>query len=96
VATKIAARVAISELRRSRWKDYSLENLTSDGELMPSVVSLDVSPADSPHPEHQTERQEILNCWMKPSTQRSPSGSGSSAAHASMACPLRRLPAYEY
>lgn len=59
-ATKIAARVAISELRRSRWKDYSLENLTSDGELMPSVTSLDISPADSPHPEHQAERQEIL------------------------------------
>jgi RNA polymerase sigma-70 factor (ECF subfamily) len=60
-ATKIAARVAISELRRSRWKDYSLEHLTSDGEMMPSVTSLDISPADSPHPESQTERREILN-----------------------------------
>ena len=60
-ATKIAARVAISELRRARWKDYSLENLTSDGEVMPTATSLDISPADAPQPEDHTERQEILD-----------------------------------
>ena len=60
-ATKIAARVAISELRRARWRDYSLENLTGDGEIMPTVTSLDISPADAPQPEDHTERQEILD-----------------------------------
>ncbi|MBN1427949.1 MAG: sigma-70 family RNA polymerase sigma factor [Anaerolineae bacterium] len=60
-ATKIATRVAISELRRARWKDYSLETITSDGEVMPTVTSLDASPTDMPQPEDHTERQEILD-----------------------------------
>ncbi|MBN1312826.1 MAG: sigma-70 family RNA polymerase sigma factor [Anaerolineae bacterium] len=60
-ATKIAARVAISELRRARWRDYSLENLTVDGEIMPTVTTLDISPAGSPQPEDHAERGEILN-----------------------------------
>jgi RNA polymerase sigma-70 factor (ECF subfamily) len=60
-ATKIAARVAISELRRARWRDYSLENLTGDGEIMPTVTSVDISPADAPQPEDHTERREILD-----------------------------------
>jgi RNA polymerase sigma-70 factor (ECF subfamily) len=59
-ATKIAARVAISELRRARWKDYSLESVTGDGEIMPAVAPLDASLADSPQPENHAERQEIL------------------------------------
>ena len=37
-ATKIATRVAISELRRVRYKNYSLDHLTADGEIMPSSV----------------------------------------------------------
>ena len=60
-ATKIAARVAISELRRARYKDYSLEHLTAEGEVMPSITSLAISPGAGPRPEAYTERREILD-----------------------------------
>lgn len=59
-AAKIAARVAISELRRARWKDYSLENLTADGETMPAARFLDALSGETPQPEGQTERQDVL------------------------------------
>ncbi|MBN1123218.1 MAG: RNA polymerase sigma factor [Anaerolineae bacterium] len=60
-ASKIAARVAISELRRVRYKDYSLEHLTAEGEIMPDLASLGVTPEGSPHPENYAEQQEILH-----------------------------------
>jgi RNA polymerase sigma-70 factor (ECF subfamily) len=59
-ATKIAMRVAISELRRARYKDYSLEHLTADGETMPSITSLAISPEGAPPPENYAERREVL------------------------------------
>ncbi len=59
-ASKIAAHVAISELRRVRYKDYSLDHLTIEGEVMPSVTSLDIAPDQAPHPEEYAERQEVL------------------------------------
>lgn len=59
-AAKIATRVAISELRRARHKDYSLEHLTIDGELKPSITSLAISPAEGPQPENYAERQNVL------------------------------------
>lgn len=59
-ASKIAARVAISELRRARYKDYSLDHLTAEGEVMPSITSLAISPEDSPQPEYLTERNDVL------------------------------------
>jgi len=37
-ATSIAIRVAISELRRRRWKDVSLDELISDARLVPEVA----------------------------------------------------------
>src|SRR6187551_1817045 len=37
-ATRIAVRVAISDLRRARYKDYSLDELTADGDLLPSAT----------------------------------------------------------
>ncbi|NJL95727.1 MAG: hypothetical protein HC915_19350, partial [Anaerolineae bacterium] len=46
-AMKIAARVAVSELRRARWKDFSLEGLTSDGEVM---LSLNDAPTTAQKP----------------------------------------------
>jgi RNA polymerase sigma-70 factor (ECF subfamily) len=49
-ASKIAMRVAISELRRARFKDYSLDHLTVGGELMPSITSLAISPDEAPPP----------------------------------------------
>jgi RNA polymerase sigma-70 factor (ECF subfamily) len=59
-ASKIAMRVAISELRRARFKDYSLDHLTVGGELMPSITSLAISPDEAPPPERYTEQQDVL------------------------------------
>ncbi|GAB4467759.1 MAG: sigma-70 family RNA polymerase sigma factor [Anaerolineae bacterium] len=59
-AAKIAARVAISELRRARYRDYSLDHLTADGEIMPSITSLAISPQEAPLPESYTEQQSVL------------------------------------
>lgn len=56
-AHKISLNVALSELRRKRWKDSSLDQLTdtSEGEFTPSFT------ADSaPSPEERTERRETL------------------------------------
>ena len=39
-AMKVAVRVAISELRRARYRDFSLEALTLEGEVMPMFGSL--------------------------------------------------------
>jgi RNA polymerase sigma-70 factor, ECF subfamily len=52
-AAKIAARVAISELRRARWKDYSLDTL--------SAASSELTSSPQPQPESYTERQDVLN-----------------------------------
>ncbi|MBL8162247.1 MAG: RNA polymerase sigma factor [Anaerolineae bacterium] len=58
-ATRIAVRVAISDLRRARYKDFSLDVLTADGDLMPgSVVNVNSPP--EPTPEHATERADVL------------------------------------
>lgn len=59
-ATKVAVRVAISDLRRARYKDFSLENLTADGELSPVVSSLSMHTIP-PNPESITERSDVLN-----------------------------------
>ena len=58
-ASKITTRVAISELRRSRYKDFSLDYLTIDGETMPSITSLSISPTESPRPERFAEQQDV-------------------------------------
>lgn len=58
-AAKIATRVAISELRRARYRDYSLEELTIDGETMPGSVNISVSAGDASNPERYTEQQSI-------------------------------------
>ena len=36
-ATKVAIRLAISDLRRARYKDFSLDELTADGDLLPII-----------------------------------------------------------
>jgi RNA polymerase sigma-70 factor (ECF subfamily) len=44
-ATTIAIRVAMDELRRSRWKDVSLDELMADAEFIPeSVIDTDSAP----------------------------------------------------
>lgn len=59
-ATKITTRVAISELRRARYRDYSLEHITIGGETLPDITSLSISPDTGPSPERFTEQQDIL------------------------------------
>lgn len=59
-AAKIAARVAISELRRARWKDYSLDDLSADGEVMPAATVSELTSTPQPQPESYTERQDVL------------------------------------
>ncbi len=56
-ANKIAVRLAISDLRRARYKDFSLDELTADGELLPSATRLSSPP---PSPEKETERDDVL------------------------------------
>ena len=57
-ANKIAVRLAISDLRRARYKDFSLDELTADGELLPSSSRM-VSDAP-PTPEKAAERDDVL------------------------------------
>ncbi len=56
-ANKIALNIGLTELRRKRWRDMSLDQLTQteDGEYTPSFVA---DPA--PRPEELTERRELL------------------------------------
>jgi RNA polymerase sigma-70 factor, ECF subfamily len=56
-ANKIALNIALTELRRKRWRDASLQQLTEsdEGEYTPSFI------ADSaPQPEESAERREML------------------------------------
>ncbi len=57
-ATKIAIRLAISDLRRSRYKDFSLDELTADGDLLP--ISTRLASSASPTPEKVAERDDVL------------------------------------
>ena len=57
-ANKIAVRLAISDLRRARYKDFSLDELTADGELLPASTRLVTS--SSPTPEKVAERDDVM------------------------------------
>lgn len=62
-ATKIAIRMAISDLRRAHYKDYSLDDLTIGGELMPSLSDAQPAPTQGsrpPNPESATERDDVM------------------------------------
>jgi RNA polymerase sigma-70 factor (ECF subfamily) len=59
-ATRIAVRVAISELRRARYKDFSLDDLTADGDLLPASAT-NLLGDMPPQPERAAERAEILS-----------------------------------
>ena len=59
-AAKITTRLAISELRRIRYRDYSLEGITVDGEIQPAVTPLAISPAESLSPERHVERDSVV------------------------------------
>ncbi len=57
-ANKIAIRLAISDLRRARYKDFSLDELTAEGELLP--VSSRLATAIAPTPEKVAERDDVM------------------------------------
>jgi RNA polymerase sigma-70 factor, ECF subfamily len=57
-ANKIAIRLAISTLRRARYKNFSLDELTKDGDFLSAETSL-VSDAP-PNPERATERDDVM------------------------------------
>lgn len=64
-AMKIAARVAVSELRRARYKDFSLETITADGDIM---LNMKESPGTSQKPtppERETERKDVTTIIAK-------------------------------
>jgi RNA polymerase sigma-70 factor (ECF subfamily) len=56
-ANKIAVRLAISDLRRARYRDFSLDELTAGGEFLPAEASL-VGEAP-PNPETAAERDDV-------------------------------------
>ncbi len=56
-ANRIAVRLAISDLRRARYKDFSLENMTADGELLPNNAEVSNVP---PNPETNVERDDVV------------------------------------
>ncbi|QPC82666.1 sigma-70 family RNA polymerase sigma factor [Phototrophicus methaneseepsis] len=57
-ANKIAVRLAISELRRARYKDFSLDDLTADGDFLSAEASI-VGEAP-PNPETAAERDDVI------------------------------------
>jgi RNA polymerase sigma-70 factor, ECF subfamily len=57
-ANKIAVRLAISTLRRARYKNFSLDDLMKDGDFLPAETSL-VSDAP-PNPERAAERDNVM------------------------------------
>lgn len=59
-ANRIGVRLAISDLRRARYKDFSLDNLTAEGELMPSTDTASTS-TPVPNPESATERSDVMS-----------------------------------
>lgn len=59
-ATKIAVRVAISDLRRARYKDFRLDDLTADGELLPSATANTTFNHTPPGPERAAEQADVL------------------------------------
>lgn len=57
-ANKIAVRLAISDLRRARYKDFSLDELTADGDLLPA--SSRIASSALPTPEKVAERDDVM------------------------------------
>jgi RNA polymerase sigma-70 factor, ECF subfamily len=58
-AMKIASRVTVSELRRARYRDFSLDDLSADGELMVRVSDIGGNSSGPVGPERATEREDL-------------------------------------
>jgi RNA polymerase sigma-70 factor (ECF subfamily) len=59
-ATKIAVRVAISDLRRARYRDFRLDDLTAEDELLPANALAAVPQNNSETPENAAERADVM------------------------------------
>jgi RNA polymerase sigma-70 factor (ECF subfamily) len=59
-AMKIAARVAVSELRRARYRDFSLDDITAEGEIMLRLQDNVATTNPAVPPERATEREDLL------------------------------------
>lgn len=59
-ANRIAVRIAISDLRRARYKDFSLDNITADGDLLPDSANLSLNDTP-PQPEAAVERDNVMD-----------------------------------
>ncbi len=60
-ATKIAVRVAISDLRRARYKDFRLDDLTANDDLLPLEFLAAANPqAGVPAPERAAEQSDVM------------------------------------
>jgi len=57
-ANKIAIRLAISDLRRARYKDFSLDELTSGGDFLAAETS--IMGEAPPNPEKAAERDDVF------------------------------------
>jgi RNA polymerase sigma-70 factor (ECF subfamily) len=55
---KIAVRVALSELRRQKWRDVSLDDLLEEKDDQPAQTRLEIDPAAGP--ETAAERSDLL------------------------------------
>lgn len=55
---KIAVRIALTELRRRRWRDFSLDSLVEENEQGTGLRSLMIDP--SPNPDQLTQQSDIL------------------------------------
>jgi RNA polymerase sigma-70 factor (ECF subfamily) len=55
---KIAVRIALTELRRRRWRDFSLDSLVEENEDGVSFPSLMIDP--SPNPDTLTQQNDML------------------------------------
>jgi RNA polymerase sigma-70 factor (ECF subfamily) len=56
-ATKIAANHTISELRRAKWRDLSLDAITEAGTSLQEILNLDTAPGTNP--DTASERQQV-------------------------------------
>jgi RNA polymerase sigma-70 factor (ECF subfamily) len=56
-AAKIAANHTISELRRAKWRDLSLDAITESGTSLQEIFGFDSSSGDNP--DTQSERQQV-------------------------------------
>lgn len=63
-ANRIAVRMAISDLRRARYRDFSLDNLTESGDFLAVSSDATASPGVTtdppPNPESAVEREDVL------------------------------------